>query len=358
MKLGARVFKTGIAVTLALFLAKLLDLPSPVFAGIAAVFALQPTIYRTYLSFVEQIQANIIGAFFAVISVLLFGHDPFFVGLTAIIVIAVCVKLQLGSTIPVALVTVIAIMESTEANFIQFALIRFSTIMLGIVAAFFVNLVFLPPKYENKLYHKIVNTTEGIIRWIRMNTRHASQPHLLKEDIEKFKESLITLDQLYLMYKEERNYIPKNKYGKSRKLVLYRQMIATTRRALETLKLLHRLENELHHMPAEFQQTIKSELDCLINCHEQVLLKCTGKIKYQPDSEFVTEFYSGKKLLVEAFNKHYLEKKRADNDYHLFPLIGAIIEYSEQIDHLNTLIDSFQNYHGHENSLEITENEV
>jgi uncharacterized membrane protein YgaE (UPF0421/DUF939 family) len=357
MKLGARVFKTGIAITLALFLAKLLDLPSPVFAGISAVFAMQPTIYRTYLSLVEQLQANVIGAFFAVISVLLFGHDPFIIGLTAILVIALCLKLRLESTISVALVTVIAIMEYTADSFIQFALIRFSTIMLGVLAAFFVNLVFIPPKYEKKLYHKIVDNTENILKWIRINTRHASEHSLLKEDIEKFKENMIKLDQLYLMYKEERDYFQKNMYRKSRKLVLYRQMIVATNRALETLKMLHRLENVLHHMPIEFQQTIKSELDCLLNYHEQILLKFIGKIKYQPESEIVSEACSGKKLLVEAFKQHYLERKGEQDDYHLFPLIGAIIAYSEQLDHLDTLIDSFQNYHKEENSLEISDQE-
>ncbi|HZG58976.1 MAG TPA: aromatic acid exporter family protein [Anoxybacillus sp.] len=358
MKLGARVFKTGIAITLALFLAKLLDLPSPVFAGISAVFAMQPTIYRTYLSLIEQLQANVIGAFFAVIIVLIFGHDPFFIGLTAILVIALFVKLRLESTIPVALVTVIAIMEYTGDGFIQFALIRFSTILLGILAAFFVNLVFIPPKYEKKLYYKIVDNTENILKWIRMNIRHASEHNLLKEDIEKFKENMIKLDQLYLMYKEERNYFAKNKYGKSRKLVLYRKMITTTNRALETLKLLHRLENELQHMPIEFQQAIRSELDCLLNYHEQILLKFIGKIKYQPDSEIVTEACNSRKWLVEAFNNHYLERCKEADNYHLFPLVGTIIEYSEQLDHLDKLIDSFQNYHKDEQSFEIREQEV
>ncbi|CAM5648020.1 Aromatic acid exporter family protein OS=Lysinibacillus sphaericus OX=1421 GN=LYSIN_04008 PE=3 SV=1 [Lysinibacillus sphaericus] len=37
MKLGARVFKTGVAIVFALFVAELLQLPSPVFAGIAAI---------------------------------------------------------------------------------------------------------------------------------------------------------------------------------------------------------------------------------------------------------------------------------------------------------------------------------
>ncbi|GMB09311.1 uncharacterized membrane protein YgaE (UPF0421/DUF939 family) [Thermolongibacillus altinsuensis] len=355
MRLGARVFKTGIAITFALFLAKLFEFPSPVFAGIAAVFAMQPTIYRSYLSLVEQVQANVIGALFAIVFVLLFGHDPFIVGLTAILVIALFIQLRLESSISVALVTVIAIMEYTDKNFIQFALVRFSTIMLGVLAAFVVNLVFLPPKYEKKLYLKIVENTENILKWIRMNIRHASEHHLLKEDIEKFKENMIKLDQLYLLYKEERTYFHKHKYSKSRKLVLYRQMIVATNRALETLKLLHRLENELYHIPIEFQQAIKTELDCLLNYHDQILLKFIGKVKSQPQSEIVEDACSGKKGLVNSFYKHYLQKSLEEDNYHLFPLIGAIIEYSYQLEHLDTLIESFHHYHKEENTLEIAE---
>ena len=85
-------FKTGIAVALALFLAALFHFPSPVFAGISAVFAMQPTIYRSYLSLIEQVQANVIGALFAIAAVLILGRDPLVVGLTLMIVIALCLK--------------------------------------------------------------------------------------------------------------------------------------------------------------------------------------------------------------------------------------------------------------------------
>ena len=37
MKLGARILKTGIAITLSLLLGEFLSLPSPIFAAIAAV---------------------------------------------------------------------------------------------------------------------------------------------------------------------------------------------------------------------------------------------------------------------------------------------------------------------------------
>jgi uncharacterized membrane protein YgaE (UPF0421/DUF939 family) len=341
MKLGARIFKTGIAVTLALFLASLLHFPSPVFAGISAVFAMQPTIYRSYLSLIEQVQANIIGAAFAIIAVLLFGRDPFIIGLTLMIVIALCLKMRLESTISVALVTVIAIMEYTDREFIEFAVIRFSTIMLGVFAAFIVNLIFLPPKYEKRLYAQINENTENILKWIRIHIRHASEHHILKEDIEKMKEDMTKLEHLYLMYKEERTYSRKNRFQKSRKLVLYRQMIVVANRALDTLKILHRFENELYHMPLELQQAIRSQLDSLLHYHEQILLKFIGKTKCHPRAETVIETHQERTRLIEAFYAHHQQK----NQYYLFSLIGAIIDYSEQLEHLDKLIDSFQHYH-------------
>lgn len=354
MKLGARIFKTGVAVTLALLLANWAKVPSPVFAGISAVFAMQPTIYRSYLSLIEQLQANVIGAVFAIASVLLFGHDPFVIGLTAILVIALCLRLHLESTISMALVTVIAIMEYTEANFIQFAIVRFLTIMLGVLAAFIVNCIFLPPKYEKKLYLNIADNTETILKWIRMNIRHASEHQAVKEDIEKLKENMIKLDQLYLMYKEERLYSQKTRYQKSRKLVLYRQMINATNRALETLKAIHRFENELYHMPAPFQQIVRSQLDSLLHYHEQILLKFIGKAKFQQESTIADEAGHEKKRLVEAF----YEYNEQGNEYHLFSLIGTIVAYGEQLEHLDRLIESFQHYHKDEESLQLSGQEA
>ncbi|MCS0542863.1 hypothetical protein NXY55_23080, partial [Aeromonas veronii] len=76
----------------------------------------------------------------------------------------------------------------------------------------------------------------------------------LKDDIDKIKENIIQIDQLFLLYKEERNYFKKVEYEKSRKLVLFRQMIVCTNRALDTLKKLHRHEKELQDLPIPFQQ--------------------------------------------------------------------------------------------------------
>jgi uncharacterized membrane protein YgaE (UPF0421/DUF939 family) len=354
MKFGARIFKTGIAIMLSLLLAEFLRLPSPVFAGIAAVFAIQPTIYRSYLSIIEQIQGNIIGAAIAITFVLLFGNHVFIIGLAAIFVITINVALKNGNTIALSLVTLLVIMETPGENFIEFGMVRFFTIMLGVISAFVVNLVFLPPKYENKLYNKIATLTEESAKWIRHCTRHASDHQLLKNDIEKMKDGMVKLEQLYFMYKEERSYFKKNDLVKSRKLVVYRQMILTTKRALESLKRLHRYENELTLMPVELQNAIQSQLDDLINYHEQQLLKFIGKVRINCVFQESDHSLNNKHL----FDLFLAQQKEIDDPdspllFHSMQVIASIIEYREQLEHLEKLIYSFQSFHKNENEVSI-----
>lgn len=354
MKLGARILKTGIAITLSLFLSELFQLPSPVFAGIAAIFALQPTIYRSFLSIIEQIQGNAIGAIIATIFVLTFGNDIFIIGFAAIIVITINLKLKIENTISLSLVTMIAIMETPGDTFIQFAIIRFSTIMLGVLSAFIVNLLFLPPKYEKKLYFQISDITEETTKWIRLTIRHASEHKLLKNDIGKMKEALRSLDHLYLMFKEERNYFKRDTGAKTRKLVIYRQMISTVKRSLETLRKLHRFENNLQELPSEFQNIVQQQLDCLIHYHEHVMLKFIGKVR--PHVIFEEgDIFLNRKELVHLFFAHQKEAKLEDEATltHTMQIISAIIDYNEQVEHLDKLITSFQTYHKKTNEVSI-----
>lgn len=240
----------------------------------------------------------------------------------------------------------IVIMETPGDEFIQFALIRFSTIMLGVLSAFIVNLVFLPPKYEKKLYYKISDVTEETTKWIRLTIRHASEHRLLKNDIGKMKEAVRSLDHLYVMYKEERNYFKKNTLVKSRKLVIYRQMISTVKRSLEMLRRLHRFENDLQEMPAEFQHAVQQQLDCLIHYHEHVMLKFIGKVK--PNVTFEEgDIILNSKELLNLFFANQKEAKIEDEATlsHTVQILSAIINYDEQVVHLDKLITSFQTYH-------------
>lgn len=215
MKLGARVLKTGVAIVFALFLAELLGLPSPIFAGIAAIFAIQPSIYRSYLTIIEQMQANLIGATIAVIFSLVFGHQIVAIGIAVILTISLMLKFGLEKSLSLALVTVVAIMEVQSDDFLTFALIRFATILVGVLAAFVVNLIFIPPRYETKLFKKIYFLQDDIIRWTRLAIRQASEHTSTKTALVKFKERMNRVETFYGFYKEERNYFKHKKYVKA-----------------------------------------------------------------------------------------------------------------------------------------------
>ncbi|WP_409273923.1 FUSC family protein [Neobacillus sp. SCS-31] len=356
MKLGARILKTGIAIMLALLLSELLNVPSPVMAGIAAIFAVQPTIYRSYQSILEQVQGNFIGAIIATAFVLLLGNHIVVIGIAVVIVITINLKLKLENTIGLSLVTLISIMESPGDQFLEFAAIRFSTIMLGVFSAFIVNLVFLPPRYENRLYHKISDATGDIIRWIRLTARNASDHNLLKNEIEKLRSTLSKADGIYSMYKEERKYFKREDAVKARKLVVYRNMLSTSEKALEMLNRLHRFENEYHMLPEHYKESIQEQLDCLITVHEQIMLKYIGKVRQEAAEENPVQCLDKREVfrLFIARQKEY-EEEEDNHLYHTMQIVSAILDYGEQVEHLDTLVTSFLSYHRGENEVEIEE---
>ncbi|MCP8617970.1 FUSC family protein [Salirhabdus salicampi] len=345
MKFGARVLKTGLAAAIAMYIALSFDFTSAFFAGIAAVFSIQPSIYRSYQNIIEQIQANIIGVISAVVVVMFIGNDPLIVGFTIIIVITVCMSLKIKEeTILLAIVAVIAIMESTDIPFIQFAGIRFSSIMIGILSAFIVNLVFLPPKYETKLFHQLEKTSNDLLKWIRVTSRHLSDQPSLKEEIKWFIQEITKLDHMYLLYSEERTYTKKKRYEKARKLVLFRHFIHTTKKSLEVLRTLQRLDKDLAHIPIDIQNQLITEIDKVAHNHEKLLLMCMGHIKEQtPLSVDATP--NVPQLVEELMN---VEENESIQRFHFLPLASSLIDYHLQLEHLAKLLTSYRQYHKNE----------
>ncbi|MEK5522013.1 FUSC family protein [Heyndrickxia sp. FSL W8-0423] len=355
MKLGARIFKTGIAIILALYIAKFIGMPSPVFAGIAAIFAIKPTIYRSYLSILEQVQGNIIGAIVAVAFGLVFENNYIIVGLAALITIIIMLKLKLENSISLGLVTMIVILESPGEHFLQFAWIRFSTILIGILSAFVVNLIFLPPKYETKLYHRMSHLTEDIFKLIRLISMHASEHHLMKKEIEKIRERLVKVNLFYTLFNEERSYFKKSTIEKKRKTVIYRQMVSALQDSFDILKLLHRYEHELKLLPETIQIQIQERLDFLMNEHQKLLFQFLGKVSHNDLEE--KKFEEQQEELLELFLDELKDKAfRSDQQsYHLMRFLSAMVDYHKQLTHLSILIESFQNYHKDANEVSIEE---
>jgi uncharacterized membrane protein YgaE (UPF0421/DUF939 family) len=133
--------------------------------------------------------------------------------------------------------------------------------------------------------------------------------------------------------------------------VVFRQMNSTAKRGLDTLKRLHRYENELLHLPENLEQNIRQQLDCIIYHHEQLMLRYIGKV---PTSHIPTEasICLNNKELFDLFVNYHQEDTNQPEHYHALQIISSIIDYGEQVEHLDTLISSFHSYHDNEVSIE------
>ncbi|WP_181350721.1 aromatic acid exporter family protein [Thalassobacillus sp. CUG 92003] len=350
MKLGARMMKTGLAVAVALYTASLFGFVSPIFAAIAAVFSIQPSIYRSYQSIVEQVQANIIGALIAIAAVFTLGNDPFVVAFAIIIVIGVTMNLKMNeNTITLAVVAVIALMDSTDQTFIYFAASRFTSLIIGILAAFIVNLVFVPPRYETRLFGKIEYTTNDILQWLRVTIRHLSDEPALKYEINRIQDDIRWIDHTYLLFTEERTYSKRKRFSKSRKLVLFRQLIITTKKSLDVLKTFYRLGGKIEHIPEEFQDALVQELDKVMHAHEKLVLSLMGRVKETHKQALREISKPDIPMIVDRLIKVYEESNNSEKLAFL-PLASQLMEYHYQLEHLKRILQSYQKFH-HEKHL-------
>jgi uncharacterized membrane protein YgaE (UPF0421/DUF939 family) len=167
MRIGARVWKTAAAVTIALAISHILHLKHPILAGVAAIICMQPTVAGTLKSGWERIQATVTGAFFSLSALLLMEQlpalqaaRPVIVGLTVLVVMAVIIRLRWLDSLVLAAATVVVIMVLPgEENIYHYAASRTFVTFVGIVVATAVNALFLTPHHRVPLWRRLEEFT-------------------------------------------------------------------------------------------------------------------------------------------------------------------------------------------------------
>ena len=140
-----RQLKTGIAIILALFIASLLpnEAGLKAIAGVSAVVAMQPSVFRSIKTVSDQAIGNVFGALLAVAMVTVFGDNVVIMGVTVILLIAVLFRFNLAHVATLASVTALIIMGQHTGDFYVSAFYRFALVMIGVISSSIVNLVFL-----------------------------------------------------------------------------------------------------------------------------------------------------------------------------------------------------------------------
>ncbi|CAG7653759.1 aromatic acid exporter family protein [Paenibacillus allorhizosphaerae] len=333
MVFGARVWKTGIAVALSLYISAWLDFTPPVIAAVAAIFAMQPSIYRSWRYFLDQLQTNVLGAVLALLAGMFFSNNPIAIGIVCILVIIICLRMKMGETIGLTLVTVVAVMEASAEW--QFAMNRFLLSLIGIGSAFIINVIFFPPKPKQQFsaqIHTVFGTISLLLRTVISDEMKES---VFREEKEGLRNALRSLAEKYKLMEEEVKKVKRAGFGRIRQLVVYKQMLHTLYKGLEVIDAVE----EHYFQSARSAQTdafFDAHLERLIKFHEHVLLKFDDKLK--ADS---TEFD------IEAENERFMTTlierygEKPDGMLRLSVVAATMYDYGHQTGRLDKLVEHF-----------------
>lgn len=152
-KVGMRTIKTAITVSLTIFIAQLLNLKSPFFAGIAAIIIMESSVSESIHKAKNRMYSTIIGAIIALIfSFIAPLENPIFIGVGTLIIIHLCNMLELKESITLATIVFLSIiLNYEEGSRISYALNRTLDTFVGLIIGTLVNYFICPPRVDDNL---------------------------------------------------------------------------------------------------------------------------------------------------------------------------------------------------------------
>lgn len=163
--IGARIIKTGIAVTITMLILNKLRLEPAVFGAVSAVLNLQPTINASLKNAFDQVKIQGLGILIGILFGYILGGNPFTMGLITILIIYIYKRLKLQNGIVMGVVAAIFILSSSPDQFFNHALSRTIVIFTGLAVSTIINIVFLPPRYDKKLIEKLSDADETVVKY-------------------------------------------------------------------------------------------------------------------------------------------------------------------------------------------------
>jgi uncharacterized membrane protein YgaE (UPF0421/DUF939 family) len=333
VKLGPRIIKTGIAVSLALYICSILNLESAVFAGITAIHTIQPSIYRTWKQAWNQIITNIFGGIIGLLGLYLLGNDPFSIGLVIIIVIGITLKLKKAETISLTLVTVLAIMSAPGNEDWLYAINRFVVTFIGLLTALLINILISPPNYKKNYLTKVKNVFDNMSILMRTVISNEMTEKSFTAQMDQLENGLMQLEEQYILFDEESKIAKVNNMD-LREIVVFKQMYKSLQQGfivIEDIEAFYFVNKPTE----EDDQFFDSQLEHLIKYHELFLLKFEGKIK-ENEPQFEENFMNESEVFLEKVMTSYNHEKPK-----LTVIGSSIYNYAFQIDRLNTVVEQY-----------------
>lgn len=240
MHLGLRIVKTGIAVTLCMALCDLLNLQQqqqPFVAVVTAIISMGRSIDNSVRTGKDHFLGAILGAGVGALFYHLSPHNAGLCGIGIILVIFLCQQCKLRhGTLMASFMFAMVMLHADTAGTIQTVGRCLAAALLGILIAFAVNLLILPPNY----IHKII-TEDGTVFSMLTDAARTCEERIAAPDLEAISV------QIHLLERDIRLYISEWKVFRNRDNAVYviARKLVTYREILSDLQAIDRLEMKL-----------------------------------------------------------------------------------------------------------------
>jgi len=333
LQIGPRTIKTGLAVILALIISNLFNL-SPILPAISAATTLLPSVYQTWKQFLEEAEANLIGAFLTLVSLWILGDNPanpLAIGIVIMAAISILLAFGFGRTIPHVVLMIIVILESVEGAtdpLWQIVLIRYLLVMLGIGCALGVNALIFPPRYGNVYYQKASKLFEKLLVVTRAIAFEGKvTPY--RSAIDKMGRSMLETKTLFNLHREEIRGSRQRHVSLLRNLIILQHMQSCLERGVATAERFREREKALNSIADELRSELFYHLMHIAQRQEKVLLTYDLLLTEEP--------LAMEDLVKEniAFVKHsFLDRDELEEEIimEILPIVVAMNEWIQELE--------------------------
>lgn len=275
-RVGGRVLKTVLAVTVSIFLAQQLGLERVALAALVALLTVQRTFYRSLVLSLGKLGSVLLGAILGTVFGYLLGNTPLAYGLATLFSILICLQLRWQENIIITNVTAITIILSDAGNLGIYSLKQTLTGLLAAACALVINYLFTP-NHEQEVTGKLRQVEENLRRVVDMIIEEMLNPgcnddafHELVDRLKKeIQEGMVSAKLL----REEQRFIITRETASDR----IRQAFHILNFQLDRLEEMHKLARRMPIVVPQVEPVVK-----LFRVVKQVQLRIiTGKNIHQ-----------------------------------------------------------------------------
>lgn len=179
VRIGPRLWKTGLAVALTVILVRLTGHHYEVYGAVAAALAVAPSSSRSLRAMSGQIIANLVGGLVGSLAILLFGPNPLSIGATVILVLLICLRAGWKDLAPTAVTVTLFVMAPHSDSVTTYTFWRLLSVLIGSVTGTLVNAYILPPDYRAATMKAIRRAGEALDGFVWSIAVRLEQPHAI-----------------------------------------------------------------------------------------------------------------------------------------------------------------------------------